>query len=115
MFDFTPNVFISSFIQECLAIWARSPKAYSQLRCSGMLILPCEGTLCLYKNSISQTPGIIPEMFTYMVKEAELHKLPSHGYSGGILFDEMSIQVSTSILISILSVTSETELGANIY
>lgn len=83
----------SSFIQECLAIWARSPKAYAQLRASGMLLLPCEGTLCLYKNSITQKPGVLPVMFEYMVKEAELNKLPPHGYSGGILFDEMSIQV----------------------
>lgn len=85
--------FACSFLRECLSIWARSPQAYKQLRGSGLLLLPSTRTLTLYKNSNEQGPGIQEFMLDWMVKEAERLSVPPHGYCGGLMFDEMSLQV----------------------
>ena len=81
-------------IQECLGIWARSPSAYKQLKSCKMLILPSVEQLIMYKNTVRQTPGINPMMFDWMLKEAERLNLSQEGRFGGIMFDEMSIQVN---------------------
>ena len=94
-------VFYFRILQECLGVWARSPKAYSQLRLSGLLILPSEKLLILYKNSVKQNVGFNKTMFDWMTKEAKLCNIPPHGYWGGLMFDEVSIQV---YLLTILQV-----------
>ena len=80
-------------IQLFLSVWARSPKAYEQLRQSGLLILPSPRQLSRYKNSIPQLSGFHDDVFRWMLKEAECHDIPPEGYVGCLIFDEMSIQV----------------------
>ena len=41
-------------------------------------------------------------MLDWMLKEAERSKIPPHGYCGGILLDEMSIQVGHQMTIELL-------------
>ena len=83
-----------SFLRECLSIWARSPKAYQQLRGSGLLLLPSPRTLTLYKNSNEQGPRVHDFMLHWMVQEAERLSVPPYVYCRGIMFDEMSLQVN---------------------
>ena len=77
----------------CLSIWNRSPKAYEELKESGMLKLPSGRILQKYKNSIKQEPGINSSVLELMKAEAEKRKIPPHGMIGGIMLDEMAIQV----------------------
>ena len=79
-----------------LGVWAKSPKAYSQMRQSGVLLMPSEKVLMLYKNSINQKPGVSEKMLDWMVHEAVLRQVPSHGYHGGLMCDEVSIQVNVA-------------------
>jgi hypothetical protein len=79
-------------LQECLALWARSPTGYAQLRGNGLFVLPSISTLQHYKNSFEQKPGIQPMMLDWMVQEAARSLIPKHGYCGGLMFDEVSIQ-----------------------
>ena len=67
-------------------------KPKTQLRESGVLAMPSEKQLALYKNSITQKPGISADMLQWMVKEADRMGLPPLGYCGGLLMDEVSIQ-----------------------
>lgn len=80
------------FISFCLGIYVRSPKVYSDLRNSPMLILPSESLLRMYKNCIKQKPGINEENLTWMKKEAERQNVSDFGRRGGFVIDEMSIQ-----------------------
>ena len=41
-----------------------------------------------------QHAGFSQDMFRWMVKEAERLTLPKEGHHGGLILDEMSIQVS---------------------
>jgi hypothetical protein len=96
--------FCFSIIQECLAVWARSPRAYTQLRQSKLLILPSEKLLIKYKNSVDQTVGYNKHNLQWMVSEATRANLPAHGYWGGLMFDEMSIQVKSIASVITFSV-----------
>ena len=81
----------------CLSIWNRSPAAYQELKESGMLRLPSGRLLQLYKNSVPQTPGFNKEVLQWMKLEAEKLKLDDFGKSGGIILDEMAIQVKCAL------------------
>lgn len=83
-----------SIIKHCLSIWTKSPAAYEHLRQSGLLILPSQRHLQRHKNAIPQGPGIQPHMLEWLSKEAERTKVPASGMEGGLIFDEMSIQVT---------------------
>lgn len=75
--------------QLCLTLWNRSPQCYSFLRNSGFLILPSDSLLERYKKVIDQGPGLKDQLLEWMynnANEAGVNK------SGGIVFDEMSIQ-----------------------
>ncbi len=73
---------------------------YDEIRQSGVIVLPSGRLLSLYKNSVSQTPGLNDKVLDWMVKEADKLKLDSFGREGGLILDEMSIQV-TIILINV--------------
>lgn len=64
--------------------------------------MPSENHLALYKNSIDQKPGVLKEMLKWMKDEAALRKLPPHGYCGGLICDEVSIQVDYYQIITIM-------------
>ena len=85
--------FSFSIIQQWLTVYTKSPNAYVQLQTSGVLLMPSTRLLSLYKNAIQQGPGIHQNMIQWMVKEAVRANLPPHGFEGGLLFDEMAIQV----------------------
>ena len=74
-------------------MWNRSPEAYQELSKSGMLRLPSGRLLQYYKNSIQQKPGLNEEVLQWMEQEADKVKLTELGRCGGIILDEMSIQV----------------------
>ena len=82
----------SEIISLCLTIFTRSPQAYNDLRNSGMLILPTPNHLSLYKNAVNTDSGINPALIQWMYKSAIDNKLPSHGWHGGLVIDEMKIQ-----------------------
>jgi hypothetical protein len=55
--------------------------------------MPSERLLTMYKNSLQQLPGVNQQMLVWMYHEASRAEVPAHGYEGGLIFDEMSIQV----------------------
>ena len=59
-----------------------------------MLLLPSGRLLQLYKNSIRQEPGINNEVFALMKQEADKRGLDQNARRGGIMLDEMAIQVN---------------------
>ncbi|XP_070556109.1 uncharacterized protein [Ptychodera flava] len=79
-------------IRMCLSVWMRSPKAYEELKSSGMLLLPSGRLLSMYKNCVGHSPGFNDTLLQWMVKEAENMKLSDDGLNGGIILDEMAIQ-----------------------
>lgn len=81
-----------SIIRICLTLWCRSQKCCKELRDSGILLLPSQRTLQIYKNKINQKPGINNELIHWMKNEALSRNLPPDGYEGGLILDEMSIQ-----------------------
>ena len=77
----------------CLSIWNRSPEAYKELRECGMLVLPSGRHLQNYKNSCSQNPGLNESVGKWMAQEAKKRNVGLEGREGGIILDEMAIQV----------------------
>ncbi|XP_070570887.1 uncharacterized protein [Ptychodera flava] len=84
-------------IRMCLSIWMRSPRAYEELKRSGMLILPSGRLLSMYKNCVDQNPGLNDAVLEWMVREADNTCLPIEGRNGGIVLDEMAIQEDLQI------------------
>ena len=58
-----------------------------------MLSLPSGRLLQMYKNSVVQKPGFNEEVLEWMQQEAERLQLSAVGKCGGIILDEMAIQV----------------------
>lgn len=96
--DKRQNKLTKSIIQTCLTLWSRSPKSYETLRSSGMLVLPSEYLLVLYKNCVNQITGFNDEVFTWMHNEAERLGIPQDGRVGGLIIDEMAIQSDLRIV-----------------
>ena len=86
------------FISVCLGLYVRSPKGYTDLRDSGMITLPSERLLRMYKNCIKQKPGINKENIGWMKKEADRQKVSTFGRRGGICIDEMTIRDDLQIV-----------------
>ena len=84
-------------ISLAIILWTRSPQNYKELIHAGY-ILPSPRTLSLYKNCITQKPGINKDMFRWMSLEAERINLNQAGYIGGLLLDEMNIQKDLQIV-----------------
>jgi len=82
-----------SVIQMWLGIWAHSPKTYRLMKQTSGMVMPSERLLTMYKNCLPQDPGIHDQMLAWMYHEAKRANLPDHGHEGGLIFDEMSIQV----------------------
>ena len=76
-----------------MSIWNRSLQTYNELKSSGMMVLPSGRLLQMYKNSVKQEPGLNQEVFKLMTQEANKRKIGLMGRRGGIMLDEMSIQV----------------------
>ena len=53
--------------------------------------------LILYKYSVHQQVGFHTEIFKWMHTEAKRLKIPTEGWTGGIVIDEMSIQEDLQI------------------
>ena len=85
----------------CLSIWNRSPEAYKELRECGMLVLPSGRHLQNYKNSCSQNPGFNESVGKWMAQEARKRNIGPEGREGGIILDEMAIQVYWYIILSL--------------
>ena len=86
-------VFSYRTIRWCLSVWNQSPKAYDLLRSGDILTLPSGKTLQRFKNSLRQVPGRNYDLLDWMKKEADRLAIDETGRCGGILFDEMYIQV----------------------
>ena len=89
-----PNVrrWSKNIIRLCLTLRCRSPGAYSDLRDSGFLILPSQRILQIYKNKFHQKAGINKDLVHWMKNEALSRNIPSEGFEGGLIMDDMSIQ-----------------------
>ena len=96
--------YFNRVIRLCLSIWNRSPEAYKELKASGMLVLPSGRLLQMDKNSCAQNPGFNESVGNWMAMEAAKRKLGPEGREGGIILDEMSIQVccSSSYLFTVV-------------
>lgn len=79
-------------IRLCLSLWCRSPKNYTILKDSKVLVLPSDNTLRIYKNSVDQHAGFNKDVFNWMKEAAQKHVSGGNGMHGGIALDEMSIQ-----------------------
>ena len=76
-----------------MSIWNLSPQAYNELKSSGMMVLPSSRLLQMYKNSVKQERGLNQEVFKLMRQETNKRKIGLMGCTGGIMSDEMLIQV----------------------
>ena len=85
-------------IRLCLTMWAGSPKTYQKMKTSGFLTLPSGRLLAYYKNCLEQKSGLQEEVFEWMFNEAERNNLSPEERTGGIVFDEMSIQDNLHIV-----------------
>ena len=83
-------------IRLCLSIWNRSAEAYHEVATSGMLRLPSGRLLQYYKNSVPQKSGLNDEVLQWIEQEAKKLDMSEFGKCGGIVLDEMSIQVRRS-------------------
>ena len=88
----------------CLSLFTLSPKAYGDLR-SNRFILPCPPHLWQNKNRISKKLVIVSEMFAWMQQESLNMKISTSGHVWGLMFDEMSIQVSSHCMTHLVTVT----------
>lgn len=84
----------------CLSMYCKSPKAYSDFKGSGVLVLPSQRLLQYYKNSVKQSPGINEEHLTWMEEEAKKNGIEGFGRPGGLLLDEMQIQDDLQVRIN---------------
>ncbi len=84
-----------SVIQFALNLWSSSPRAYEDV--SSSLLLPSTRVLQYYKNVVDQKPGFQDHVFQWMYDTAMERALPPHGYEGGIILDEMSLQPDLQI------------------
>lgn len=64
-----------------------------------MLRLPSGRLLQYYKNAVPQHEGFNEEVLQWMEQEASKIQLSEHGKCGGIILDEISIQVYESYVI----------------
>ncbi|XP_014673389.1 PREDICTED: uncharacterized protein LOC106813695 isoform X2 [Priapulus caudatus] len=88
-------------VKACLTLWASNPRTYKKLSSLGMLVtLPSGRLLRYYKNSVHQKAGLNKDMLRWMHEEAKSKQVPPHGMTGGIVFDEMSIQSDLQIIYS---------------
>ena len=96
-FYFTPThkTFLTcSSLNTLLRLYIRDRTAYLDLRQSGMIgPMPCPQTLGSYKNRVAQITGINNEFLQWMSDEARALNVTSEGRIGGLVIDEMSIQV----------------------
>lgn len=79
-------------VSMAISIYNRNPGVYRDIIHQKWLQLPSESLVYLYKNSVRQGPGILPDIMTWMKNEAIRQNIPTSGYYGGIILDEMSIQ-----------------------
>ena len=86
-----------SIIQFALQFWTRSPQAYQDVCATGFMLLPSVSLLQRYKNIVEQAPGFQPILMKWMHETAQNKELPKHGYTGGLIFDEMAIQPDLQI------------------
>lgn len=92
-----------------LSIWNRSPMAYKELRDCGMLVLPSGRLLQLYKNSCSQKPGFNESVGKWMAQEAVKRRIGPEGREGGIILDEMAIQVPEMFFYTLTNTQAENQ------
>lgn len=94
-----------------MQLFNKSPQAYELLRQSKILIFPSPSLLILYKNRLRQDIGFQDDIFLWMFNEAKRRHLTN--WSGGIIFDEMSIQADLQITKNgdAVELTGFTELG----
>jgi hypothetical protein len=79
-------------IKMCLNLWTKSPKAFNDMKASGFMIMPSGRLLQKYKNAASQNAGINNDVFRWMHQAAQDCNLPTAGWYGGLVHDEMKIQ-----------------------
>ena len=94
-----------SFVIHCitlnmlLRLYIRDPRANCELRESKMLgIIPCPKTLTSYENQVRQISGINEPFLQWMDDEAMALAFSAEGRTGGLVIDEMAIQVCFKIL-----------------
>lgn len=75
-----------------MGIYNRCPRLYQDLRQNGFT-LPSESYLRQRRNIIRQTPGVTNDMMQLMKAEAEKLEVSMAGRCGGLMFDEMAVQV----------------------
>ena len=80
-----------AIVSLALTLWTRSPHSYQELLNAGF-IFPSPTTLSLYKNCVSQRPGLVEDMFRWMFKEAQRNNISKAGFHGGLVLDEMNVQ-----------------------
>ena len=82
-----------------LRLCIRDQRAYNDLRSSGMIgPIPCPKTLSNYKNRVKQKSGINHDFLLWMSDEADALAVPRDARIGGLIVDEMSIQVKYNVL-----------------
>lgn len=82
-------------LNPCLRWNLRNPESYAAAKAEGTFgPLPSHRTIQRYKNKVPSTPWINDRFLQWMKTDAENKSLPRNGWLGGLLVDEMSIQVS---------------------
>jgi hypothetical protein len=84
----------------CLDIYSTSQKAFDTLK--KHLILPSKRLIRYYKNAVPLSTAWDPEVMLWAKNEADSLKLTEKDRWCGLIFDEMTIQVSNIFFIILL-------------
>lgn len=87
-------VFVFSTLNLCLRSFVRNKRAYLDMRADKTFgVLPHPSILTRYKNRIPQNPGIQTDILAWMDREATRLVVQDCGRMGGLILDEIAIQV----------------------
>ena len=81
-----------AIIRWCIALHAKSPRAYRQIRGSKFLALPHESTLRAYTSVSQAQPGIQYDNLTRIMNETDFDSMESYKKNVCLVFDEVKIK-----------------------
>ena len=81
-------------------MYCRSKATYNDIRKSKEFgTLPSPQLLQSYKNKFRQHPGVNHEILDWIKREAERNNVSASGKMGGLIIDEISIQVRKQTIL----------------
>ena len=88
----TVHSLIRRVVRLALDMYCKNPRVLDTIR--EFIVLPSNRLIRYYKNAVEQQPGWNDQIIAWCQKEALRQNLAPSSYWGGLIFDEMKIQVS---------------------